>query len=1187
MSTGFGGAVKLTGESAYRKALREISQDLRELSAETKLVSAQYANNSKSLEALTAKQAALNKQYEAQAQKVKILKDQYSVMTSEQEKNRKKHDELVAAYKAESDKLEQIGKEVGETSAEYKLQAGYVSGLASEVNKSSKAIEQNETQMSRMRTELTNATTEMTKTENELNALDKELEDTTKGSEALGKGIKGAGDDANKAAKGGFTVFKGMLANLSAQAITAAIKGIKNLGGSLVSIGKEAYNAYSEFEQLTGGVETLFKDAANIVKKNAAQAYKTAGMSANDYMQTVTSFSASLLKSLGNDTKKAAEYADKALRDMSDNANKLGTDIGSIQNAYTGFAKSNFTMLDNLKLGFSGTRQGAQDLIAEAERLDKTFKAQRDSSGKVTLAYSDMVDAIHIVQTEMGITGTTAKEAEETIEGSSKAMAAAWKNLLVSIADDNGDIKKATKNLTDTVEAYLKNAVPRVKKIIEGLFTGGKKLAKKYMPEVYNTVAPTLEKLGKILKNIVTFITQNFSKIVPIVAAVVAAFTAFNAVMAVSKTVNAVSTAMSALSATVSTATKVQVAYNAALASNPIGAVLTALAALAVAFSLASEKESEVMKTHRETMEAFEDTRDEIDANIEAWNDLKDAQQKQIDAGMTEQKYYEDLYNELKKITDANGKIKDGYEERADFIITQLNEAYDLEITKTGNIIDNYEGITGAIDYLIKKKKAQIILDSQQALYAEALENQASALREYGKLYDQLTEAQSKSDELQEQFNELQKEAFAEAKKNGQTHISTYYQNQLNAIQESIDAKNAEVDAYQEAYSKQEALVSQYAYNIGVYEKNMELAHAGEYDKMVTATWDYVEEFKSAEDAEKEILQDKIRSTEDKLTLLRSLRDKYNTDIYDDQIESAKQLLDEYNAEMKQYEQATEEAQNTVTDLWKTGLDNQVFEVDSHKVELRSAGNGLVDVYIDEWRVGKDLSQAEAQELIDRQLSIINGSEPDFEQAATDVKDSFVDTYSDIKDESADASQQAVDDALAAFGDNVSGFEKAGNDAVKGFAKGSKNESLQKSVFNNWADFGKACLKKFKDALQEHSPSKATEVDAKNLLLGFDNGLIKNRKNTLAQVSDFAKDIVTTFDEGLGDGLSPEVDMSGITTGGGVGSTTGAGAISGGNVYENMVGAFKEALAQMTVELDDRQVGKFVTKTVTNAIYNV
>ena len=238
--SGFGGAVKLTGESAYRKALKDISQDLRELSAETKLVSAQYASNSKSIEALTAKQAALNKQYEAQAQKVKILKDQYTSMTAEQAKNKAKHDELVATYNAEGEKLAQIAKECGTTSAEYKAQVSVVSSLGSEVTKSSKTLEQNETQMSKLRTELTNATTEMTKTENELNSLDTELKDTADSSKEMGNEIKDAGDKADKAGNGGFTVLKGVLADLGASAIKAAVSGLKQIGGAILDTGKQA-----------------------------------------------------------------------------------------------------------------------------------------------------------------------------------------------------------------------------------------------------------------------------------------------------------------------------------------------------------------------------------------------------------------------------------------------------------------------------------------------------------------------------------------------------------------------------------------------------------------------------------------------------------------------------------------------------------------------------------------------------------------------------------------------------------------------------------------------------------------------------------------------------------------------------------------------------------------------------------
>ena len=171
-----------------------------------------------------------------------------------------------------------------------------------------------------------------------------------------------------------------------------------------------AVNSYAEYEQLAGGVETLFKDSSNKLMGYADQAYKTAGMSANEYMSTVTSFSASLLQSLEGDTEKAADYANQAVIDMSDNANKMGTSIEMIQNAYQGFAKQNYTMLDNLKLGYGGTKEEMERLLADAEKISG-IKYDISSFGDVT-------QAIHVIQTELGITGTTAKEASSTIQGS-------------------------------------------------------------------------------------------------------------------------------------------------------------------------------------------------------------------------------------------------------------------------------------------------------------------------------------------------------------------------------------------------------------------------------------------------------------------------------------------------------------------------------------------------------------------------------------------------------------------------------------------------------------------------------------------------------------------------------------------------------------------------------------------------
>ena len=245
----------------------------------------------------------------------------------------------------------------------------------------------------------------------------------------------------------------------------AATIGVAAVTGATVAIGSlvaGAVNNFAEYEQLVGGVETLFGDSASTVINYANNAFRTAGLSANNYMSTVTSFSASLLQSLGGNTAEAAEMADMAITDMSDNANKIGSDMASIQNAYQGFAKQNYTMLDNLKLGYGGTKTEMERLLQDADALSESFNLQVDESNKLVYSYADVVEAIHIVQTEMGITGTTAKEASTTISGSVASVKAAWTNLTVEFAKDNGDIEASIEALADTVSTAAGNIVPRV-----------------------------------------------------------------------------------------------------------------------------------------------------------------------------------------------------------------------------------------------------------------------------------------------------------------------------------------------------------------------------------------------------------------------------------------------------------------------------------------------------------------------------------------------------------------------------------------------------------------------------------------------------------------------------------------------------------------------------------------------------
>ena len=291
-------------------------------------------------------------------------------------------------------------------------------------------------------------------------------------------------------------------AKVGAAAVAAA-------GTAIIAIGKQAIKQYAEYEQLVGGVETLFKQSSDTVMKYAENAYKTAGLSANKYMSTVTSFSASLLQSLGGDTEAAAKYADMAITDMSDNANKMGTSMEMIQNAYQGFAKQNYTMLDNLKLGYGGTKEEMQRLLEDAEKLSGI---EYDIS-----SYADIVDAIHVVQTEMGITGTTAKEAASTIQGSLASMKGAWKNLLTGVADDNANFEVLVSNFVDSLVGVGENIIPRVKVTIQGVTNLISQASQSIVPLVLQTLietAPSLISAGMdLVVALIDGISSNASSI--------------------------------------------------------------------------------------------------------------------------------------------------------------------------------------------------------------------------------------------------------------------------------------------------------------------------------------------------------------------------------------------------------------------------------------------------------------------------------------------------------------------------------------------------------------------------------------------------------------------------------------------------------------------------------------------------
>lgn len=464
MADSFGLKIGLEGEKEFKSALVSINQSFKVLGSEMKLVESQFDKNDNSIQALTARNEVLQKSIDAQKQKIETLR----------------------------------------------------SALAN----AAESFGENDRRTQNWQIQLNNAQAELNKMEKELDAntsaLDiagKKMDDVAKSADDMGNDIEDAGKSAEKSESkfsGLESVLKGIGAAMVAVGVATTAMAVK--------LGKEVISAYADYEQLVGGVKTLFGtetssveeyaksvgktvdevrdeynsllNAQQKVMNDADNAYKTAGLSANEYMETVTSFSASLIASLNGDTEAAANKANQAIVDMADNANKMGTDMSMIHSAYQGFAKQNYTMLDNLKLGYGGTKTEMERLLADASEI-AGVEFSIDS-------YADIVDAIHIIQTQMGITGTTAKEAEYTITGSINSLKSALQNLITGFGNSEADIRGLCDNVVDGFKTVVKNITPIIGNIISALPTA---------------VDALIDAVGDLLPTFLTMVTKLFSEV--------------------------------------------------------------------------------------------------------------------------------------------------------------------------------------------------------------------------------------------------------------------------------------------------------------------------------------------------------------------------------------------------------------------------------------------------------------------------------------------------------------------------------------------------------------------------------------------------------------------------------------------------------------------------------------------------
>lgn len=540
------------------------------------------------------------------------------------------------------------------------------------------------------------------------------------------------------------------------------------VGAAISKVVTSAFTEGAALEQSLGGVETLFKKHADIVKKNAQDAYKTAGVSANEYMENVTSFSASLLSSLGGDTRKAAEVAHTAMVDMSDNANKFGSDMQSIQNAYQGFAKQNYTMLDNLKLGYGGTKSEMERLLQDAQKLSGV-EYNIDN-------LSDVYNAIHTIQQNLDITGTTAKEASTTFSGSFASMKAAAKNFL-GVLTSGGDADKAFNDLIGSTETFFGNV---------------KRLAKSFVSQTAkvfdSAVGQLFEKMGVDAENIEGVIEGVHNALKSITAAIVT-FIAVSKVSAVTKSFEGLTLQMIQGKA-MATAMNAEMAITQNLAAGIAAGV--ALIGSAIINHFANEidvTESSIVNLS-ESVKQFSDkcisTKSAVESLHEELADSTDSNKKQADS-------YRALNDRLKELNETENKSAD---EKAEMqsIIDQLNgdiEGLNLTIDdQTGGLKNNTAAVSDMLDAYADMQDSKDLQDK----LAEALRNQAAAQNEYDEALERYKQA--KADGLTgDDFDAL---ALSLNTAHG---ALTTANNDLSSVRQSIEEANTAQKEFADAYA--------------------------------------------------------------------------------------------------------------------------------------------------------------------------------------------------------------------------------------------------------------------------------------------------------------------------------------------------------------------------------------------------
>lgn len=1173
---GFGGAIKLTGESDYRRALNLINQNLKEVASEMKLVTSQYDQNDKSSQAVAAKTDALSKKLQEQTSKLELLKGRYSDMLTVFSKNETEHNKLINDYNTEKAKLDELAKTLGTTSQEYKDQEAKVEALSKEVDQSTVSYEKSEKAMSAMRTEIN-------KTEAECNTTAKEMDE-------LGKETDDAGKDA-KTASDGFTVFKGVLADLAANVIQKAVGGMKDLAKNVMATGAGFESAMSQVAATMGvsvdSIENLsdfareMGETTQFSATEAAQALNymaLAGYDAEKSMQmlpvvlnlaaaggmdlaTASDMVTDAQSALGLTTNETVKMVDQ----MAKAASKTNTSVAQLGEGYLtiGATARNLKggteelsqvlglLADNgIKASEGGTH--LRNILLSLQKASQDGKIEfEDFSLAVYDADGNMRGLDDIVgDLAKGLDGMTQESKDAMISGVFNKTDLAAVNALIGTSKERWDEVRgaisnasgAASDMANTMMDNVEGQMTLLKSKVEGIFVTIYEKSKDSISRALDTLSAALDKIdwdkvadaaGKAIEGIadgLEWIIDHSDIVLGALKGIAVAFVTYKAVSIIGDVVNA----FEGLMTTVKAGEGIMSAF---AGGSGIGLVVAAIAGLsALAITLGKDIDKNIGDKDGELKKRYDEVAESMDKSAKKWEELKTARDEYLYDSMNEMDYLEDLYKELQLITDENGHVKDGYQDRAKFIADTLSEKLGLEIQLNGDIIEGYKEIQRQIGNVIEAQRAQIILDSQKDLYAEAMNKKTEALLDFNKNLGIVQEAQTLLSETEANIAKKREELNEAMKRSGGNYRNAEITGIKNAIQNLETEKRKRennLKEYQASLEEAKGRIAEYYYNIQTYEDNAALYHEGKYNEMNTVTWEQVNLYADAADAKKAQLQDEIAAEKSALEILKRENEKFGDDRYKDQIESSKLMLEAKEQELKDHINLIAGNSTVAVSAWTDYLSSQIDAITGKRTTFRDAGDGLIQMYVDGVKTGIPRSETEMDNMMRGML-----------------------------------------DAVGAYD---SSFVKAGKDVVSGVEKGIKDKDAQSGVYSAVSSFGSTILNRLKNSLQEKSPSKATAEMGAFLDEGLRLGIESGEEKTLKTVSGFGKSILGALSGELSTGVNVgKINMTAVSQPQQEGST---------KQYGEMVSAFKKALESVSVELNDYEVGKFVDKTVTQLVY--